>query len=361
MTPLFSKLLSFASAERGCTEDFFTEVVAAVLRHHPAVLWRWLGLEPSYDSATDHISVETQARRKKLREDDSDSIIDLVVYRTHSSRSSVIYLESKVDSGEGHEQLRRYAEQLDKEDADAHLLVYVTRDYVSPKSVHEGACHMRWHSFYHALAGYDECPLVTETKRLMEHLRMDQSTIFTPQDLFVANESPNTFTKMAEVLDRVERSGDFRYLSVRSNTMGASPSQLFQYRRYVLKVKTSSSLWAEAETEGLDLYVGFELDQQLGSPMISVFVEIPYGRSEAEQKSLVKLFDKFAEQRNLKCEVREKWEVRNREKPYAKLCRWRPLSLRQDENDVDGVAKFLIDSLKNLGSIRTTKPVDPAA
>lgn len=238
--PLFPRLLSLVSSDRGCTEDFFTEVVAAVLRHHPPILWQWLRMAwPPYDPGEDEIIVQTQVRRPKLKAADSDSIIDLVVYRVSPSRRDVAYVESKVDAAEGHEQLKRYAEHLEKEEADNRLLAYVTRDHVPDGSIHEDVCHLRWSTLYHAISEHDVCPLISETKALMEHLRMGQANDFTPQDLFVANEAPRALGKMVEVLNRIETSDLFRRLSTQQRTVGVAYGQLLAHERFVIGVRTT--------------------------------------------------------------------------------------------------------------------------
>ena len=69
-------------------------------------------------------------------------------------------IESKIGSGEGQEQLRRYAEHLDKlTGVDGKALLYITRDY-DPKDLGEILTglddntrfkQLRWHDFYRFL------------------------------------------------------------------------------------------------------------------------------------------------------------------------------------------------------------------
>lgn len=222
---LFSRLLGLHTSPRP-VEDFFTEVVAGLFVVAPELCAAWLenlGLVEPLRVRERRVLVGTQQRFGPLPDHATGSRPDLVVEVSSDAGRDVVYLESKIDSGEGEQQLRRYADLLSKvEGARSRTLVYVTRDY-DPKDeaqilrVSENAgdgsgsrggtttapvrfLQIRWGDFYRFLrwaatdrgsaSGEDGWvldpglrALVGEVTSFMEEQGMAQRNVFTAEDL----------------------------------------------------------------------------------------------------------------------------------------------------------------------------------
>jgi hypothetical protein len=144
---LLSRLLHFqGSIVR--LEDFFTEIFAHLLSTYPDLCVAWLsesGALPT-DNKYSHVNVTTQTSFDALEDHRYSSRPDVVIELSESVSSEivsdqdpdevpapltdVVFIESKVGSREGEDQLKRYAEQLVAiPHARRRKLVYVTRNY----------------------------------------------------------------------------------------------------------------------------------------------------------------------------------------------------------------------------------------
>lgn len=342
---LFERLLALSSSERRPEEDLLTEVVAALLRHDPRLFWTWLKPAwPDYEPH-DEVEVATQVRRPKLAAHGSESRIDLVFSRRRGAEADVAYVESKVASGEGFEQLQRYADHLrESESAARRLLVYVTREF-DPKRTPRGDgfawTQLRWHDLYHCLESNAGSALVAEARALMRHLRMDQSQTLTPLDLLTANELPRAFTKLVETLAQVENSDSFRRLSGQQRYVGPHFRQLGSHSRLVLSQKTTHALWGSSATEGLWLFVGFEMNQASGIPLAAVFVETPSELIESQQREVERLYEGFEK-------AHGSWIARNEGALYRQMVRQRPLSDFLGDDAVKKLSAFFDECLAQL-------------
>ena len=359
--PLFPALLRLASDRRGCTEDFFTEAAAEVMRRHPAVLWRWLPLdrEPHrwapYDPDRDAVQIRTQVRKRPISGEarsghQQDSIIDFVAIRLRQGRGEkqelrdVVYAESKIAAGLGHQQLERYRTHLNQEQKREKttnaLLILATRDAFTPD--HAADEHVRWSRFYRALAPIPDCPLVDETRTLMEHLRMDDSRTLTPQDLFVASALVPTLRKLEAVLVDVGKTTAFKHLSAGANKTRVATPQVTLHGRLVLQATLNDKAWGRGDTAGLALFAGFRLSAEGEGLVAYVFAEIPgkWSRRDAMRKRF----------RAFESEHRE-WSVRDENERYTKLCRAMLLAELVGEKDgLDRVVAFFEESLQMLAA-----------
>jgi hypothetical protein len=116
--------------DRQPLEDFLTEVVAALFREYPDLLDRWLntlGIETS-DTETTY-QVATQTHYSRLPHHDTDSRPDLQINCVSEEARDLIFIESKVASSEGLDQLARYADHLQvARGFRRRYLIYITRD-----------------------------------------------------------------------------------------------------------------------------------------------------------------------------------------------------------------------------------------
>lgn len=205
-TNLFRQLLRL---HRGGTpqEDFTTELARTALLQNRDFAMRWLravGVVVGGDAAID---VQTQVVVPRLEHHGTDSRIDLVIIVSHEAAIALVFVEAKVDAGEGDGQLERYAELLAaRADVTARHLVYLTATF-DPKpapAVQGIRFHCaRWHEFHRLLQKSKPSPLNVEILRFMESSGLSQGDRFSPSDL-IALRSLQRITNLMDAVLRGE-------------------------------------------------------------------------------------------------------------------------------------------------------------
>jgi len=218
LTSLLGRLLPlFIGARR--VEDLFTEAVARLFERRPDLCLSWLDELDLITTVTGkdqrYIRVTTQKSFVALDEHGSGSRPDLIIEVHHAvedaeseGSTEIVMVESKISSWEGQDQLKRYAEHLDKMTGMRKALVYVTRAY-DPKKTEEilvgtgsvGFCQRRWHDFYTFLQKMEADALVEEVMLFMEEQRMARSYRFSTADLMALSGVPRAFEIFDETFD----------------------------------------------------------------------------------------------------------------------------------------------------------------
>jgi PD-(D/E)XK nuclease superfamily len=205
---LFNRLLKLHNGNIPL-EDFFTELVAYLFSTNKEILCAWLkyldlpGIDfdlPAY--------VWTQQTFPSLPHHSSDSRPDIIVELVDGNNRDIIFIESKIGSSEGCNQLQRYAEILDELPDFRHkILVYITRDF-EPKeteTIFQGIpdfkVHFkqaRWHQFYQFLKVQENSMLVEEIIKFMQEHSMAHNNQFSSVDVIaLAN-----FTKSLKLIEQ---------------------------------------------------------------------------------------------------------------------------------------------------------------
>lgn len=221
MTSLLGRLLRLFP-ENVPLEDLFTEALARLFETRPRMCLAWLdqiGLLTVQlaDVSEVVINVSTQRTFTALDHHDTDSRPDLMVEVYWPSGdpaedgvvNDVVMIESKIGSKEGPEQLRRYAEHLDRLTGfGGKTLVYITRGY-DPKEAGEivsaldGSVRfeqLRWHDFYRFLQTIEKDALVEEVMTFMEEQGMARSYRLSTTDLMALSGVPRAFEIFDETL-----------------------------------------------------------------------------------------------------------------------------------------------------------------
>ena len=128
------KLYSNTNSNRTPLEDFNTECFAGVLQCHPDILASFvelLGLQKG------DYKITTQAKYSLI--DDPNCIVDMVL----ESDTTVCFIENKVNSKEGWEQLNRYSKVLNGFEKETHLR-YCTKHVDTKKEKRHHFNQFRW-------------------------------------------------------------------------------------------------------------------------------------------------------------------------------------------------------------------------
>lgn len=186
---LFMKLLSLHSSPVP-EEDFFIEVVAWLFCENPTLLRGWLERVFEMPFQFSSSQVRTQVPFEALEGHPQGSQVDLVIELYSEDCTQVFFIESKIGSMEGEDQLARYAHHLTSAYSTAKLyLLYITKFY-DPKGLKDiykftndpRLCYRqcRWADFYNFLKNYTSDMMVQEVRNFMKEEGMAEIERFTP-------------------------------------------------------------------------------------------------------------------------------------------------------------------------------------
>ena len=111
---LFKQLQRLYRPDRFLLEDFHTEIVARVLCNSHRLTLDWLiGIGATALSKIDNMVIQTQEEFAALPGHFTASRPDITIRLTAAGQREMIFVESKVPSVQGEDQLQRYAEHLE--------------------------------------------------------------------------------------------------------------------------------------------------------------------------------------------------------------------------------------------------------
>lgn len=253
MTSLLSRL-SKLFPESVPLEDLFTEAVARLFERKPDLCLAWLreeGAIPPAESenpSEEIVRVSSQRPFNSLEYHETASRPDLLIEVYGASEedeatANVAMLESKIGSGEGEGQLRRYAEHLHGMPSfDSRTLLYVTRGY-DPKEPEEiltglddqvSFKQLRWHDFYRFLDQAEPDALIEEVMAFMEENGMARGYRFSASDLMALSGVPRAFEIFDETLDSEVRA-ELESFAGNKMMRGSIENDLRRIRRYVIR------------------------------------------------------------------------------------------------------------------------------
>ena len=357
MTGLLGRLLPLFTGPRR-VEDLFTEAVARLFVRKPDLCLGWMekaGLLPSgpYPAlGKARVRVFTQKRLASLEHHDTDSRFDLLieVYRTAPEGADeaetvvdAVMVESKIGSGEGKEQLRRYAEHLGAmKGYCGRTLAYVTRAH-DPKvkdKVLDGlggtVCfkQLRWHEFYRFLEKRAEKDaLVEEVMLFMEEQGMASGYRFSAAEIAALSGMPRAVELMEETLGGEVKAELEAFAGNRSKheTFGAMVQNNV---RYVISAPLHKG-------GHLSCYLGYRLRTADGYPI--VYVNLMTQPGAPGRSAIIAAMERIAD--------REGWVGYRLDEPASVAMARRMTSLAnmlQEDDHVAAVRSFFVHSITQL-------------
>lgn len=127
---IFSDLLRPPDIENTYLENYFTKIVVHLLNTFPEILYTWLKDLQLIDDTNEYRNaiVQRQQPYHRLPHHQKASIVDIQVkLQQNKSQCDLIFVEAKIDALGDLDQLQRYAEHLDRQDAGKKILLYITR------------------------------------------------------------------------------------------------------------------------------------------------------------------------------------------------------------------------------------------
>lgn len=160
MINIFSRLYNLKkNSDKNPEEDFLTEVFAYLLDTNHELLISFL-IHFNVLTSEEKVfvdSVEPQKYFDKLEGHDQSSRVDLVIHL----RSHIVFIENKVNSQQGNNQLKRYAEILDVKFDIPKTLIFITKNFeqISHEHITSGCnskklmkiIEIRWHEIHNFL------------------------------------------------------------------------------------------------------------------------------------------------------------------------------------------------------------------
>ncbi len=352
MTSLLGRLLPlFTGARR--VEDLFTEAVARLFERRPELCLSWLEelnlITPLPEEDWRYIRVTTQKSFVALDEHGSGSRPDLIVevHRTVADAESesppeVVMIESKIGSWEGQNQLKRYAEHLDKKTSAKKTLVYITRAY-DPKAKEEITTEtqdvefiqLRWYDFYTFLQTIEMDAFVKEVVLFMEEQGMARSYYLSATDLIALSGVTRAFEILDETLDSEVRA---ELESFMDNKVRRDRSNFREQIRadggYFIYVSPK-------DNETLGCYLGYHINAPGEYPVASVGLWVDSGA--LARNELVGLVERIS--------LREDWATHGPNDPESEPEVWRELNLSSvlaERDHTLAIKRFFIDSIRQL-------------
>lgn len=252
LVALFSRLLNLNTGSIPL-EDFFTELVAYLFSTDKEILYSWLkNLNLLNINIYLDAYVSTQREFEPLDDHRLASRPDILIELVDTKSRSIIFIESKIGSQEGYEQLSRYAEILYGISGFQHkFLLYITRDFDPKdqedifKNISESTVQfrqLRWHQFYQFLKSQADTMLVQEIVTFMDEYRMAHNNQFSSIDVIaLAN-----FTKSLKLMEETmwgEVSQRFEKVLGAIKQKSTALTQVQWHGRYLMTASMPSGRW----------------------------------------------------------------------------------------------------------------------
>ena len=345
---LFSRLLNLNTGSIPL-EDFFTELVAYLFSTNKGILYAWLKHSSLLDSSTyldAHVS--TQRAFEPLDWHLSGSRPDILIEIGDDNSRDIIFIESKIGSQEGIDQLKNYAEILHElPNFRNKLLVYITRDF-EPKNKatifqkipgsNVQFKQLRWHQFYQFLKSQANTTLVQEITTFMQEYDMAHNNQFSSVDIItLAN-----FTKSLKLMEQTmwgKVSQRFKMVLGAIMQSSTALTEVQRHERYLMRAWMQNEWWC-----GLGFYL--QTSSLTEYPRVVLLLEVrPNYPHRAEIVGAMKGICKQYDWRGYNL---------NDSKNWAGIIRERSLQDFLSEQDhIAAIEAFFLESLDELEKIKS--------
>lgn len=245
---MLNRLLKLYSKSNSITpvEDFTTEAFASLLECDEIILNTFL--TEILNAQINYCTIETQ--KHYTLNSDSHSIIDLVI----SNQDTICFVENKVESAEGKNQLEKYADILDNLiEYKNKYLFYCTKYYDPKEEVRHRFKQFRWHQIAKVIEK-SENQLAIEFHNFLKTNNMAQNDYFSVKDLYSLENLKGTLDFLDSFLERISPSFTQKF---GKHSKPDNCSQMRKYNRYI---------FFKADVFGSDKYneigVGFNFDKE---------------------------------------------------------------------------------------------------
>ncbi len=352
---LFKRLHSLLRiGQNSMHEDLLTEVFAEIFKDTQILIDfinKFIHTELNNPQS---INITTQKTFLRLNEHETNSRPDLVIQLSDSDKKYIFFFENKLNSGEGHTQLKRYAEHLEvyKYEEYFTFLIYITK-YDDPKKPAEifindvtaKFIRLRWYKIYNWLKNDylkgNRDTYVYKVIEFMEEMGLNGSRRFLPQDMYAIQEMNRLQHMMDECLDGIVD-------QVMSSKFGRATGwsnrsvQLRDHQRYFKANDQGNCSWVGC---------GFKITQD-EYPLVSVLYEIAPNCQRELRIELIDAIHDFIKNsddwKEYNLDVDNSWA--------GVVCEKYLLDFLTEEDHIIAIQSFFVDKLKELSRIKEKHP-----
>lgn len=327
-------------------EDYLTEIFAYVLHNNSALLEAFLEKIKIGPISGEEFSISTQYELAALEDHDSNSRPDIAIFGNDSG----VFIENKVHSPEGKEQLARYAGHLDALNKKNKKLVYITKNFEAKKAdklfencktlTKNDFVQLRWFEIATLLDSFKDDILVLELLKFMKKYKLTMNNQFTPLDLITLSNFSNASSIMDEIL-LGDISSRFEKVNGSITQKSTRLTQLKEHDRYI---------YYSSHKDRINVLLGFWMNANTKEeyPDLGVVIEINPNASRIEHwKQVFKEIEKNY----------LNWEAVNMNNPKAWSSVKKRISLQSilsTNNHILESKKFLNECIDDLDSIIKT-------
>jgi hypothetical protein len=362
---LFRALLRLAPSGAVSLEDFHTEIAAHVMGSLRDNTLHWLReIRATSMTDPDDFIVTTQEELSALQLHESGSRPDIAIRLAKNSERELIYIESKIGSAEGYQQLARYLDHLEKRPEKRKALVFITRSY-EPKEIQPRVgvtfVQARWSDFYRTFSRINPQPeLLTELLKFMKEHNMSQSNKFTTIDLLAIR----NFRDAQNLMDATMWESIHKRFTKFAGKIFYKESAITQLRKFY-----RYTMWAEFGPNQFELLLGYWADQDTltDSPWVGVSWHI--NPNAPARRDIVAAMEDFARSSVGKWEVFDLTDA----KTWGGMCSGKDLTHFLEQTDhVKAITAFFDALLDDVEQFQQrypkllwrphggdTKPTDP--
>jgi hypothetical protein len=321
-------------------EDYLTELVSEVFKNDETLIsfireFLNVKLKRIFD-----LEVTTQETYRKLDLHFEDSRPDLVIRFRDENKKYLIFLENKVECGEGTEQLNRYSDHLSQFKSEDYrtYLIYLTK-YYDPKEGVDQLYQLRWYQVYNWLLNHRN-EYNDRILELMEDMKMNQSRCFSPLDIYSIQQMNNIRSMMDDCLDGdVDRKMQ-EYFGKPAEWSNRN-TQLRDHKRYY-KVDSQGNwnTWVGC---------GFNLSKD-DYPSVSVIYEVnpKYKQRKAVIKAMKEFLNDHPDWKGISLDDNSKWSHIVCSKSMAEFA--------TQEDQIGEIQRFFIAGLEEINKLRIKYP-----
>ena len=281
MSSIFNQIFRYRPREhRTPREDYFTEILAAVLERSEALRVAWAAwLARMECSEIRSVRIETQ-RGFTVEDGGTGRRPDMWFETIDASKSRHgIIVENKIDSGEGENQLADYARILKRDSGlKSRTLVFITKFPFEPDFCANSLVefkHLKWSDVYHFLRNepledIDGSELAVELLKLMEDWNMNGTVSAAQLRAAITCFDSEVGRKLHAIQDEAWA----------SSGIGTIISDNMNGKKWTYDYQRGSMTASEIPGLGIKLYFGFRFDRrdegwdvdkiELPSPVVTV-------------------------------------------------------------------------------------------
>ncbi|MCH7612887.1 MAG: PD-(D/E)XK nuclease family protein [Candidatus Marinimicrobia bacterium] len=353
MNSLFNKLLhTAASGDRIPTEDYFTEIFVHLMNEYQTILFDFVKSFNLTEIIPDSYVLQTQVTFREIRDHNCESRPDIYLELTNDDRKEIIFIESKIGSNEGENQLKRYAEQLDDlSDIYKRTLVFITRDYEPKNKItvmkdckrKVSFVQLRWYEVYRFFKKYENEILIKEVIKFMEENNMNLSNQFTSIDILTLTNFPRVRKMLDETMQGVVQE-KFKEVCGSISKDQVCLTQLKYNNRYIYKSDQENGMWC-----GYGYW--FDTGDINNYPKVELILEIsPSSEARAQVISV------FKEIINMNSDKWEGYKI-NDPKVWSSIRHSKNMrEIVSEEDHINFIKQFFIDSIKELSNVKDNYP-----